>query len=123
MINRDGNEYLLRNLVTKKEEWKSVFLLRPFLFDIDRTQPEEVAIKDYQEQFFVEKILDHSGTWSRLGAMRFRIKWVGYEDLTSEPFNELKHNEVFHKYLREQGKVKLIPKRYLTEEDISALRK
>ena len=48
--------------------------------------------------------------------MRFQVKWVGYEDLTSEPFNELKHNEVFHKYLREQGRVKLIPKRYTTED-------
>ncbi len=112
MVSYDQHhEYTLLNLVTKKLEKKAIFLLRPFHYDPARTDPHQVALDDYQDEFFVEEIISHQGDWKRKSQMTFTVKWVGYDDVTpGQKWSDLRLNEKFHNYLRKNNYSQLIPK-------------
>ncbi len=125
VVGRNLNEYLLLNLVTKKEETKSIFLLRPFYYNAARIKPEDVALQDYEDEFVVEKIISHEGNWNRKSLLTFTVKWVGYEVATpNQKWMDLRLNEKLHDYLRQQGHARLIPKECLDlrDKDISIKR-
>ena len=111
VINRDHNEFTIENLIDGREEKKSIFMLRPFHYDPARTDPKLVALNDYDNEFFVEEILAHEGSWSRKTQMTFKVRWLGYNDTydTWESWNTVKNNTEFHTYLHQVGRSKLIP--------------
>jgi hypothetical protein len=97
--------------VTKKGEKKIIFLLRPFIYDPARTDPHKIALQDYQDEYFVEEILSHTGDWKRKSHMKFTVKWVGFDDVTPEQtWSDLRLNEKFHEYLTKNNRSYLIPK-------------
>ena len=108
---RDGINYTLRNLISKKLEVKSVFLLRPFHFDAARTNPQDVALTDYGSEYYVEKIMSHTGRWGRKGQMTFKVKWTGYDETydTDNSWASLQHNDVFKAYVTDVGYARLLP--------------
>ena len=48
--------------------------------------------------------------------MRFKIKWLGYNAPTWEPFKNMAHVEKVHKYLKAKGFDKFIPAIYQDSE-------
>jgi hypothetical protein len=54
-----------------------------------------VAHKDYL-QFFVEKIIQHTGDPKKLHTLKFQVKWPGYDtgENTWKPWKHLHNNEM-----------------------------
>ena len=71
--------------------------MKQFHFDPMRTDPSDVARKDYLE-FFVEDILAHRGDTKRLPTLQFRVKWLPYDESHNswEPWANLKEMEVLY---------------------------
>ena len=104
---------VLRDLVTDKHNTVKVQLLKPYNHDPTRQDPLDAAIHDRQE-FYVETIIKHRGSWSNLKELELFVKWVGYDESHNswEPWKELRDNEHLHTYLILQGMAKLIPKKF-----------
>ncbi len=112
------NTYEVLNLVTGKTLTRNVEQLRPFVIK-EGTNPVEIAVKD-GELYIVEAILQAKGTITNKEAMTFQIKWLNSEDLTWEPWANMKDNAVFHEYLRSRSPslARYIPARIRTASDI-----
>jgi hypothetical protein len=63
--------YTLLNLVNKRTIVRPMHLLKQFEFDATRTNPFEIALKDYADDYEVEQIIDHRGQWKRHSRMEF----------------------------------------------------
>jgi len=109
VLKQIDRSYDLLNLTTGKTENKSMYLLTPYHYDAHRTNPETMAMKDYPSAYVVEEIRAHQGAWGRHRAMTFTVKWVGYDDTTTEPWASLKTNQKLKEYLTKQGKERLMP--------------
>ena len=99
--------------------------LPPFLYEPECIDPENVAIRG-QGEFIVEDIVDAlmdqslpKTQWS------FRVRWQGYDESCDEwlDWNQLKHVEALHKYLRRNNLAKFIPKSGQLLEDKPLRRK
>ena len=110
VLGREDNNVKLLNLVSNKHEWKQIHLLRKFYYDETRTDPIEIARRDYFDEFYIEKVLSHTGLRSRKSSLKFKIKWLGYSDITEEPWEHVRLNDAIHAYLRENNMANLIPK-------------
>jgi len=67
----------------------------------------------YPKNFDIpEKILAHKGTVNKKNKLRFLTKWENDNELTLEPWINLKNCEVFHHYLKMNNLKKLIPDLY-----------
>jgi hypothetical protein len=109
VINRHNNEFNLLNLVTEKVEKKKIFLLKPFYYNEKTTNPREVALRDYVSQNDVERILSHQGAWTRKRDTKFQVKWIGFEEITTEPWDNVKDCEAMETYLKSIDKLKMLP--------------
>jgi transposase InsO family protein len=107
---KDANTYILKDVVQDKTIKRHVTNLRPFYFDIQYTNPRDVATIDKCE-FVVEKILDHKGDFKAKSTLEFLVKWKGYadEDNSWETWKELMHVTALHEYLRSKNLAKYIP--------------
>ena len=112
VIGVDKDTYELLDLVTRCVETIHVARLFPFIYDPEEIDPENVAIRD-QGEFIVEDIVDAimdqslpKTQWS------FQVRWAGYDESFDEwlDWNQLKHVEALHKYLRRNNLAKFIPK-------------
>ena len=65
---RDKSEYLLLDLITRKEKLYHVKNMRIFRFNPLKVDPIDIARHDYNE-FFVEKILAHEGDFHSDGGL------------------------------------------------------
>jgi hypothetical protein len=86
--------------------------LAPFYYDANTVDPYEVAVTDAGE-FHVEAIVQHFGDPKRKSGMDFEVKWTGYDDPAENtilPWSEVRLLPVLHKYLRDNGMGKLVPK-------------
>ena len=70
VIRSNNGEYTLLDLTTNKEKEYHVTQLKPFKFNSMRTDPLDVAQKDYLE-FFVESVLTHRGQPNRISSNIF----------------------------------------------------
>jgi len=103
-----GNNYTILNLATMKEETVNIKRLKQFLIDEDE-DPQQVANQATQ-RFDVERIISHTGNPNFRKKMRFIVKWVGYEETTSEPWSkEIWNLQVMHEYLRANKLKQMIP--------------
>ena len=106
VIRYKDNEYALQNLVTGKIELHHVTNLRPFYFDPTKTNPEEIAVKDYSSSFLVEKILRHRENLKGPPKdLSFEVKWLNYDDSenTWEPLANVRNNIIFHQYIKDHN--------------------
>jgi len=114
-----GSSYTLLNLVTmKEEEGIHVKRLKQFIYD-EGTDPRAVA-NQAANTWDVERIVSHTGKpldskkRNTRESMTFEVKWVGFEETTSEPYTNrtLFKTEAMHKYLRDNNLKALIPAAY-----------
>ena len=113
VLNSKRGEYTLLDLTTNKEKKYHSSQMKQFHFDPMRTDPSDVARKDYLE-FFVEDILAHRGDTKRLSTLQFRVKWLAYDESHNswEPWANLREMEVLHKYLISKNLRQLVPFRF-----------
>jgi transposase InsO family protein len=115
----DKGTYWLLNIVTgRPENLKSIHSLKPYFYDPDRTDPLQVALKDFKDEYLVESILGDNGKWNNKADLKFHIKWVGYTDTTWEFWANLRDNSVLHEYLLAHNRKKMIPKKIVQEEEL-----
>ena len=69
------------------------------LFDSSTSNVRDLQARD-TNTFLVDKILSHSGNPARgLRKMRFTVQWSGYDQTTSEPYDNVKNCVAFHDYV------------------------
>lgn len=105
-----GNEYFLRNLVSGKQ-FGNVHVSRLKQYHSVEGQgstPRAVANLS-QEAYDIESISKHKGSFNKPSTLQFRVKWVGYDNLTWEPWKNVKANRIVHLYLLSIGKGNHIP--------------
>jgi cleavage and polyadenylation specificity factor subunit 1 len=108
-----GANYTLLNLVTMKEESEvHVKRLKQFEY-IEGTDPRDIA-NQATDAYYVEEIISHTGSIKARNDMTFLVKWLGYEEPTSEPYSNrsLFKTAAMHKYLRANKLIALIPAAY-----------
>jgi hypothetical protein len=73
---------------------------------------EEVAARNAGE-FFVDKIVDHTGNVRRRSHMTFRVRWKGYtpDDDTWQPIKTVRETQAFVDYCREKTVSSMVSKR------------
>ena len=49
--------------------------------------------------------------------MKCQIKWLGIDELTWEPWANVRTNEQLHEFLRKRGMEKLIPNNFNNNDD------
>ena len=74
------------------------------------TSAADASLLD-SEEYIVESITAHRGSWKSLTSLEFLVHWLGYptEDDTWEPYRNLRHLDALHEYLRKNNKENLIP--------------
>jgi hypothetical protein len=104
--------YFIEDLVLGKQIKTLVYNLRPFLFNPQRVNPQEVAQQNEQE-FMVRDIIAHHGDHHKRSSMEFLVRLTGYDASNSwEPYKALMHVDKLHEYLREHKMRSLIPREH-----------
>jgi hypothetical protein len=65
-------------------------------------------------EFFVDKIVDHTGNVRRRSEMTFRVRWKGYtpDDDTWQPIKTVRETPAFVDYSREKKLSSLVSKKF-----------
>jgi hypothetical protein len=108
-----GDKYSCQNLVTDELEDFHVTRLREFRYDDRFVDPRDIALRD-NDEYYVERILAHSGNPTKLKTLQFHVKWRGYDESsnTREPWKNLRKMEKVYRYLISKGLQKLIPAKF-----------
>jgi hypothetical protein len=104
VISSEGDTYVIRSLVTKKDERIHVKELRQFIHNGDDLELYRTALRDHQDHFEIEAILSHRGDAHYRTKMEFLVRWKGYgesEDLWL-PYSEIRDSGALHNYLLAQ---------------------
>ena len=111
VVSFEGSEYVLANLITHKYNSVHVQNLKIFNYDPSMGIPADTARRDYME-YFVEKVLGHTGDSKKPTSMSFHVKWLNYDNShnTWEPWKNLRLCESLHVYLRNNNMSRFIPK-------------
>jgi transposase InsO family protein len=72
VVNIQGSQYTIQDLVSEKNFDTHISNLSPFNYDPNRTDPKDVALAEQQE-FYVERILNHRGDKTRRKTMEFLV--------------------------------------------------
>ena len=88
--------------------------LKQFKYDLQNTDPTDIARRDHLE-FFVEEILSFKGDVKRVSTLTFRVKWLGYDESHNswEPWKQLMNTEKLHEFLIKVNLRNLIPRKFL----------
>ena len=114
----EGDAYTIRSLVTHREEKIHVKELRKFVHNGDEKELYSIALRDHQDRFVIDKILDHEGALDKRRDLQFKVHWKGYEteDDSWVPYSELRDTAALHQYLLAQPTRefhKLVPPNFL----------
>ena len=61
VVDRQADHYVIRSLITHREEHIHVKELRQFIHNGQEEELYTIALRDHQDRFFIDKILDHEG--------------------------------------------------------------
>jgi Chromo (CHRromatin Organisation MOdifier) domain len=113
VLHSTRGEYTLLDLTTNKEKKHSSTQMKQFKFDPLRTDPIDVARKDYLE-FFIETILAHRVDPKKLSTLELKVKWLKYNESHNswEPWSNLREMEILHLYLIQINLRQLIPQKF-----------
>jgi hypothetical protein len=113
VISNEGSQYSLLDLITGKVKLYHVTQLKAFHFNPLATDPVDIARKDYLE-FFIESITDLQGSFDTLATLKFRVKWLGYNEThnTWEPWKNLRKTTALHQFLIARNMKHRIPKEF-----------
>jgi hypothetical protein len=114
---REGDAYTIRSLITHKDERIHVKELRQFVHDDDDKELYRIALRDHQDRYFIDKILDHNGFLDQRSKLKFLVHWTGYESSADSwvPYSELRDTGALHQYLLAQPSTtfqRLIPPKF-----------
>lgn len=100
----DRDEYTIRSLITHKDEQIHIKELRKFIHEGDEQELYSVALRDHQDRFFIDKILEHNDMLQNRRDLKFKVHWTGYEadEDSWVPYSELRDTGALHKYLLAQ---------------------
>ena len=119
VINKEGSHYTLRDLVSHKDEVIHIKRLHPFYYDVEHTDPKQIACKDKQE-FEIQSIEEHQGNRYEPSTMQFKVKWKPINDnesvVTWEILKTLRASQALHEYLKANKMKSLIPPAYKNQE-------
>jgi hypothetical protein len=114
VISGTKNTYLVQDLVKNKEDYVHVMKMLPFLFDPRKTDPADIARRDYL-MHFIESVISHRGNAkSKKTQLFFLIKWIGWDDTYNswEPYSNVCDTVCCHDYLRSHEMANHIPKKF-----------
>ena len=110
-----GNEYFLENLGDNSiKENVHVSRLRAYIEDnTDSANARQVANQS-QQLWDVERVISHTGSFKtgKRSSLSFKVKWIGSDVITDEPWSGLFKNRVLHLYLIDIGQSAQIPYNY-----------
>jgi hypothetical protein len=109
-----GDKYSIQDLLTHKVMDTHASNLSEFRYDpTSGLNPTEVAARNAGE-FFIDKIVDHSGNVRRRSEMTFRVRWKGYtpDDDTWQPMKTVRETQAFVDYCTEKKLSSLISKKF-----------
>jgi hypothetical protein len=117
VISYNRDEYVIRSLVTHREEHIHVKELRQFIHEGREEELYSIALKDHQDRFFIDRILDHNGKLNNRRELMFKVHSTGYEadEDSWVPYSELRDTTALHQYLLAQNTgafQKLIPPKF-----------
>ena len=78
-MDKQADHHVIRSLITHKEEHIYVKELRQFLHNGQEEELYSIALRDHQDRFFIEKVLDHEGLLDHRRDLKFKVHWKGYE--------------------------------------------
>ena len=112
VVQNEDNQYLIKDLITNVPQNVGVWRLKPYQQEEGMIPKEGVANHDHKKEFFVEKVLSHTGSFKRMKSLRFLIKWEDFDDKfnTEEPWSNVYKSTTLQDYLRSIGKEKYIVK-------------
>ena len=112
-VNSKNSRYTLFDLVTNEEKNYHVSDMKPFIFNADSVDPEDVARRDYME-LFIENVISYRGNLKCKTELEFQMKWLGYDETHStwEPYANLRDLDQLHVFLRQHNLLRLIPKKF-----------
>jgi hypothetical protein len=115
VVSNIGSEYVLLDLITGKLKTYHITDMKPFQFDPLRSDPIDIARRDYLE-FFMEKVLEIKGDKKRVSTLSFLVKWLGYDETYNswEPWKDVRETDKVHDYLRANNMANFIPKKCRT---------
>jgi hypothetical protein len=109
-----GDKYSIQDLLTHKVVDTHASNLSEFRYDFTSgLNPTEVAARNAGE-FFIDKIVDHTGNVRRRSEMTFRVCWKGYtpDDDTWQPMKTARETQAFADYCREKKLSSLVSKKF-----------
>lgn len=108
-----GSAYILEDILNNKTLAPvEIHRLKACDYDPVYINPLNIRMKDFDDQYEVEEVLSHVGDFSQKKTLYFKVKWTGYEEITSEPWSNLRDNQMLHTYLKQKGLNKHIPTKY-----------
>jgi hypothetical protein len=117
VVGVQADRYTIRSLITHKDEDIHVKELRQFIHDNDEQSLYSVALRDHQDRYFIDAVLDHKGSLDRRRDLLFKVHWTGYDGEADSwvPYSELRDTGSLHKYLLSTANKalhKLIPTKF-----------
>ncbi len=107
-----GNKIIVEGINDGVQEEHLILNARPFIYNPARVDPTKVALTD-RDLYIVERIISHKGDPKMKKQLSFKVKWVGYEEPSMEPYSALRDNEKLHEYLSKKKTLRaLIPAKY-----------
>jgi hypothetical protein len=70
---REGDAYVIRSLITHREEKIHVNELRKFIHNGDEKELYSIALRDHQDRFIIDKILAHEGSLDKRRDLQFKV--------------------------------------------------
>jgi hypothetical protein len=110
VVNKDRSTYTIQDLISRKLITTHISQLTAFEFDSTRTDPIVVSMHN-QHLSEVEAIRAHRGDKKRKKTLEFQVKWKDIEVCTWEAWQTVRHLDILHDYLRNNGLQALIPKK------------
>jgi transposase InsO family protein len=105
--------YALQDLLTNKTFNAHVTQLKQFIFDDEDAEAPLRAAMAAQQEFIVEAILDHEGTYRDRKNMTFLVRWKGFPGQDSwEPYKNLLGTAQLDYYCYTHQLRSLLPKGY-----------
>ena len=101
--------FMVLDLVTQKSLRFHVDRLRPFHMEENSADPEALEVASWdQEAFVVESIVDHTGSPRTKQKMRFKVRWLGYEEFEDAwlPWREVKDLQALDLYIADHAELK-----------------
>jgi hypothetical protein len=104
VVSHKGDAYTIRSLITHKEEQIHLKELRQFIHNGDEKDLYHVALRDHQDRYFIDRVLDHNKLLDRRRDLKFLVHWTGYDSSEDSwvPYSELRDTAALHKFLLAQ---------------------